>query len=107
MGTSKGLSIPCTVLSASEFRPWYVTTSSICGGVLDAIGVYVMRTLRFFFHMGSVECVTFHEPDSHDNWGGEIEAEDSVAGSEDGARRVTMASAGQYEWLEVVLAVTV
>jgi len=57
--------------------------------------------------MGSVECVTFHEPDSHDNWGGEIEAVDSVAGSEDGARRFSMASAVQYKWLEVVVAVVV
>lgn len=40
--------------------------------------------------MGSVECVTFHEPDSQDNWGGATDAEGSVVGSEEGARRVTM-----------------
>jgi hypothetical protein len=59
-----------------------------------------MRTLRDFFHMGRVECVTFHEPDSHDNWGGATEAEGSVVGSEDGARRVTMV---RRKWLEAGL----
>jgi hypothetical protein len=50
--------------------------------------------------MGRVECVTFHEPDSHDNWGGATEAEGSVVGSEDGARRVTMV---RRKWLEAGL----
>ena len=50
----------------------------------------MMRTLRDFFHMGSVEWVTFHDPDSHDSWGGVREDEGEVVGSEDGARRVAM-----------------
>lgn len=32
--------------------------------------VYVIRTLRDFFHMGSVLCVTFQLPDSQDRGGG-------------------------------------
>lgn len=47
-------------------------------------------TLRFFFHMGSVEWVTFQEPESHDRVGGGREGEGSVEGRVDGARRVTI-----------------
>jgi hypothetical protein len=54
------------------------------------MAVYVMRTLRDFFHMGSVEWVTFQEPESHDRAGGASEGEGSVDGRDDGARRVTM-----------------
>ena len=59
------------------------------------MGVYVMTTLRFFFHMGSVECVTFHEPDSHFRAGGGMDGEGSVEGRLEGARRVIMLGAGR------------
>ena len=70
-----------------------MTTSSRSVGesVDGVIAVYVMRTLRDFFHMGSVECVTFHVPDSHDNWGGVMEAEVLVVGSE--VERLTLSRA--------------
>lgn len=41
-------------------------------GVVPATGVYVMRTLREDFHMGSVEWVTFQGPASHWRVGGGI-----------------------------------
>lgn len=53
------------------------------------MGVYVMRTLRFFFHMGSVECVTFHWPVNHASFGGGIVGEGVVDGRVEGARRVS------------------
>lgn len=46
-----------------------------------------MRTLRFFFHIGRVECVTFHVPLSQVRVGGVMEAEDSDLRLE-GERRV-------------------
>lgn len=55
-------------------------------------GVYVITTLRFLRHMGSVEWVTFHGPDSHCSEGGATDGEGSVAGSDEGARRVTIAA---------------
>jgi mono/diheme cytochrome c family protein len=66
------------------------------------MGVYVMTTLRFFFHMGSVECVTCHGPLSQESVGGEMEGEDWVVGREDGARRVTIVERvrGGVEWYE-------
>lgn len=47
-----------------------------------------MRTLRFFFHIGSVECVTFQVPVSHWRVGGGIVGEGVLLGREEGARRV-------------------
>ena len=46
--------------------------------------------MRDFFYIGSVEWVTFQEPDSHDRVGGASEGDGSVDGRDDGARRVTM-----------------
>ena len=54
------------------------------------MGVYVITTLRFLRHMGSVEWVTFQGPESHWRDGGGIEGEGEAVGSVDGARRVTM-----------------
>jgi hypothetical protein len=62
--------------------------------MVEGFGVYVIRTLRDFFHMGSVECVTFQEPDSHDNGGGAIAGDGVLEGSDDGARSVTMMMGG-------------
>lgn len=49
--------------------------------------LYVIWTLRFFFHMGSVECVTFHVPSSHSSVGG-VMAGSLEEGRLDGARRI-------------------
>jgi hypothetical protein len=69
---------------------------------VSGMGVYVITTLRFLRHMGSVEWVTFHGPESHLRVGGGIEGEDSVVGSVDGARRVTIvAGAGRGVGAEV------
>jgi hypothetical protein len=40
--------------------------------------------------MGSVECVTFHEPASQESFGGGMVGEGSVVGSVEGARRATI-----------------
>tara|TARA_R110002003_G_scaffold104_9_gene8256 strand:+ start:14062 stop:14223 length:162 start_codon:yes stop_codon:yes gene_type:complete len=52
--------------------------------------------------MGSVECVTCHGPLSQESVGAEMEGEDWVVGSEDGARRVTIVERvrGGVEWYE-------
>lgn len=65
-------------------RFWYVTRSSMWHGVpVPVTGVYVMRTFRDFFHMGSVECVTDHVPERKESGGAEMVA---VALSEEDAR---------------------
>ena len=52
--------------------------------------MYVICTLRDFFHMGSVEWVTFQEPDSHDRRGGMRDGEAAVVERDEGARRVAI-----------------
>lgn len=52
--------------------------------------MYVMRTLRDFFHIGSVECVTFQLPLSHDSVGGVIELIGEGEEDVDGWRRMIM-----------------
>lgn len=81
--------MPLTVLVDEEPTGWYVTRSSIWGGDVLAIGVYVMTTLRFFFHIGSVEWVTFQGPESHWRVGGAIDGAGVVEGREEGVRRVS------------------
>lgn len=51
--------------------------------------LYVIWTLRFFFHIGRVECVTFHVPSSQLSLGGVMGSCGWVVMPElDGARRV-------------------
>jgi hypothetical protein len=45
-----------------------------------------MRTLRDFFHIGKVECVTFQVPESQDREGGGMSW--GLVGRVDGARRI-------------------
>jgi hypothetical protein len=62
------------------------------GVPVPGIGVYVMRTFRDFFHMGSVECVTDHVPDRKESEGAAMVAVAlaETVGSADGGRRVIM-----------------
>jgi hypothetical protein len=46
--------------------------------------------LRFFFHIGSVECVTCHVPESQLRAGREMAGVEEAEGREEGARRVML-----------------
>lgn len=69
--------MPLTVLIFSELRVWYETMSSSLSVVSCAMDGevggrvwYVIVTLRFNFHIGSVEWVTCHVPESQAGVGG-------------------------------------
>ena len=69
--------MPLTILILSERSVWYETTSSSLSvascdmdGEVGARGSYVIVTLRLDFHIGSVEWVTCHVPESQVGVGG-------------------------------------
>lgn len=69
--------MPLTVFIFAEPRDWYETMSSSLSVVSCAVDgevggsvLYVIVTLRFDFHIGSVEWVTCHVPESQAGVGG-------------------------------------
>lgn len=63
------------------------------------MGVYVITTFRDFFHIGSVECVTFQRPASQLRGGGvRVVVLDGVDGEEEevGWRSVMVGAAGAF-----------